>query len=57
MKFEAWLESAKFRTIPTAGSPILVQEGQMVAVIIIDKWDDVDVALDAIRKLAKGREP
>lgn len=57
LKFEAWLESAKFRTIPTAGSPILVQEGQMVAVIIIDKWDDVDVALDAIRKLAKGREP
>ena len=57
MRFEAWLETAKFRTIPTAGSPILISEGQLVAVIIIDKWDDVDVALDAVRKLAKGKEP
>jgi len=57
MKFEAWRETAKFRTIQTAGSPILTQEGQLVAVIIIDKWDDVEAALQAIRKLTKGSEP
>ena len=57
MKFEAWLECAEFRTIQTSGSPILVSKGQLVAVMIIDKWDDVDVALEAIRKLAKGKEP
>ena len=56
MRFEAWLET-KFRTIQTSGSPILVSKGQLVAVMIIDKWDDVDVALDAVRKLAKGKEP
>lgn len=56
MRFEAWLETAKFRTLQTAGSPILLKEGQFVGVIIIEKWDDIDTALDALRKLMRTEE-
>jgi hypothetical protein len=57
VKMECWLETAKFRTIQTGGRPILTQEGQLVALVIIDKWDNFEAAVEALRKLYKREAP
>jgi len=52
MKYRGWLETAEARVITTAGEAMVVHKGDHVIVAVIERWDDIDVAIKALQRLA-----
>lgn len=57
MKLVSWIESKDIRQINTGGQMMETRKGDLVVCAIIERWDDFDAAVEALRKLYKGDKP
>lgn len=57
MKLVSWIESKDIRPINTGGQMMETRKGDLVVCAIIERWDDFDPAVEALRKLYKGDKP
>ena len=57
MRLRAWTEQKDIRPLNTGGEMLEVRRGDLVVCFVIERWDDFDAAVEALRKLYKGDKP
>jgi len=57
VRLRAWTEQKDIRPLNTGGEMLEVRRGDLVVCFVIERWDDFDAAVEALRKLYKGDKP
>jgi uncharacterized protein YggE len=53
VKFASWQETRPQRLILTGDGSVTVEQGEVVIVAVVQRWDDAASAMAAIAKLVK----
>ncbi len=53
MRFRVWSEQKEIRPILTGDGIVEARKGDLVLVAVIERWSDVDEALETMRRLVK----
>jgi hypothetical protein len=57
VRLRAWQETKDQRPILTGDGMITPVKGDLVAVLVIERWDNFEAAIEALRKLYQSKEP
>lgn len=53
----SWIETKDIRPINTGGQSMETRRGDLVVCWVVERWDDFEKAIAALRQLHEGKEP
>lgn len=57
MRLRSWIETKDIRPLNTGSEMLEVRKGDLVVCWVVERWDDPEAAIEALRKLLGGKEP
>lgn len=53
----SWIETKDIRPLNTGSEMLEVRKGDLVVCWVVERWDDPEAAIEALRKLIGSKEP